>query len=109
MQDPATVRARPGRSSALLAFHCKSVLYGSFVWYGRARRLPSQHGGSRPGQMGGSYIASGGGPDPTAAPGEGRRPGSNPNVGATVPPLPEAPGSRPTTQVKRARFDRLCG
>jgi hypothetical protein len=32
----ATVRARPGRLSALCVFHSKSVLYGGFVWARRA-------------------------------------------------------------------------
>jgi hypothetical protein len=31
-----TVRARPGRFSALSVSHCISVLYGTFVWAGRA-------------------------------------------------------------------------
>jgi hypothetical protein len=31
-----TVRARPGRLSALNVFLCKSVLYGIFVWARRA-------------------------------------------------------------------------
>ena len=50
MVDPivgTTVRARPGRSSGLLVFLCKSVFYGAFAWARRAlngqnRRFPAR-------------------------------------------------------------------
>jgi hypothetical protein len=45
----ATVRARPGRLSALSVSHSKSGLYGAFVWGRRA--LNRKNGGSRPGQV----------------------------------------------------------
>jgi hypothetical protein len=43
----STVRARPGRLSAISVFLCKSVLYGAFVWARRAlniqkRRFPAR-------------------------------------------------------------------
>ena len=42
-----TVRARPGRLSAISVFLCKSVFYGAFVWARRAlnrqkRRFPAR-------------------------------------------------------------------
>ena len=47
-----TVRARPGRLSALSVFHSKSILYGACVWERRAlnspkRRFPARAGGLR--------------------------------------------------------------
>jgi hypothetical protein len=49
----ATVRAVPGRLSAISVFLCKSVLYGAFVWARRAlnrpkRRFPARAGGPAP-------------------------------------------------------------
>ena len=43
-----SVRACPGRLSALRVFHSKSVLYGA---YGRAGHLTVKNGGFRPGQV----------------------------------------------------------
>ena len=45
--SPATVRARPGRLSALSVFHSESVFYGALVWVHRAlnsqkRRFPAR-------------------------------------------------------------------
>jgi hypothetical protein len=37
-----TVRARPGRLSALRVFLCKSVFYGAFVWARRALNSPKR-------------------------------------------------------------------
>jgi hypothetical protein len=37
-----TVRARPGRLSALRVFHIKSTLYGAFVWARRALNSPKR-------------------------------------------------------------------
>jgi hypothetical protein len=47
--DNATVRARPGRLSALSVSHSKSGWYGVFVW--RAGRSTDKTGGVRPGQF----------------------------------------------------------
>jgi alpha-tubulin suppressor-like RCC1 family protein len=44
-----TVRARPGRLSALRVSHSKFVLYAGFVW--RAGRLTAKNGGFRLGQV----------------------------------------------------------
>jgi hypothetical protein len=46
----SSVRARPGRLSALGVSHSKSGLYGAFLW--RAGRLNTNNGGFRPGQTG---------------------------------------------------------
>jgi hypothetical protein len=40
-----TVRAAPGRLSALSVFLLKSILYGAFVWARRALILTAQNGG----------------------------------------------------------------
>ena len=45
-----TVRARPGRLSALSVFLCKSVLYGVFVWARRALNSRKWHFPARAGQ-----------------------------------------------------------
>jgi hypothetical protein len=44
-----SVRARPGRLSALSVSHSKSLLYGAFVWARRALNIPND--GFRPGQI----------------------------------------------------------
>jgi hypothetical protein len=40
VEEFVAVRARPGRLSALSLFHCKSLLYGSFVWVRRVLTSP---------------------------------------------------------------------
>jgi hypothetical protein len=40
-RSTSTVRARPGRLSALSVFYSKSVLYGGFVWARRALNSPN--------------------------------------------------------------------
>ena len=50
LDDGFTVRAVPGRLSAISVFHSKSVLYGAFVWArralnGRKRRFSARAGG----------------------------------------------------------------
>jgi hypothetical protein len=47
-----TVRARPGRLSAVSISHSRSVLYGALVWARRALNATAQHGGCRPRQYG---------------------------------------------------------
>jgi hypothetical protein len=52
-----TVRAAPGRLSAISIFLYKSVVYGAFVW--RAGRLTAKNGGFRRGQVRGMGLMAG--------------------------------------------------
>jgi hypothetical protein len=45
-----TVRARPGRSSALRFFHSKSILYGAFAWARRALNRRKRRVSAPPGR-----------------------------------------------------------